>query len=175
MNIDDDLHALSGQETTLTFSHFDHNTAWELGSALKSAAEQRRLSIAIEIQLAGQTLFYYAMPGTTPRYRRLGTAQTQCGEALPQELLRDWPAPAATTIDSGRTLWPERQRLLSTRWRLPDQSWWRGLHWHHQHFWLTPVGRSQSVGRHPGAFSRIIPTGGPLSGITWPILSAQAA
>ena len=66
MNIDDDLHALSGQETTLTFSHFDHNTAWELGSALKSAAEQRRLSIAIEIQLAGQTLFYYAMPGTTP-------------------------------------------------------------------------------------------------------------
>ena len=66
MNIDDDLHALSEQETTLTFSHFDHNTAWELGSALKSAAEQRRLSIAIEIQLAGQTLFYYAMPGTTP-------------------------------------------------------------------------------------------------------------
>lgn len=66
MNIDDDLHALSEQETALTFSHFDHNTAWELGSALKSAAEQRRLSIAIEIQLAGQTLFYYAMPSTTP-------------------------------------------------------------------------------------------------------------
>ncbi|CAI1509144.1 Uncharacterized conserved protein [Serratia quinivorans] len=66
MNIDDDLQALTKQEATLTFSHFDHNTAWELGSALKSAAERGRLSIAIEIQLAGQTLFYYAMPGTTP-------------------------------------------------------------------------------------------------------------
>lgn len=39
MNIDDDLHALSEQEAALTFSHFDHNTAWELGSALRSAAE----------------------------------------------------------------------------------------------------------------------------------------
>lgn len=66
MNTDDELHALTEQETALTFNHFDHNTAWELGAALKSAAEQRRLSIAIEIQLAGQTLFYYAMPGTTP-------------------------------------------------------------------------------------------------------------
>lgn len=66
MNIDDELRALSEQEATLTFSHFDPTTAWELGTALKTAAEQRRLSIAIEIQLAGQTLFYYAMPGTTP-------------------------------------------------------------------------------------------------------------
>lgn len=66
MNIDDELRALSEQEATLTFSHFDSATAWELGAALKTAAEQRHLSIAIEIQLAGQTLFYYAMPGTTP-------------------------------------------------------------------------------------------------------------
>lgn len=66
MNIDDELRTLSEQEATLTFSHFDPATAWELGTALKTAAEQRRLSIAIEIQLAGQTLFYYAMPGTTP-------------------------------------------------------------------------------------------------------------
>ncbi|CAI0717090.1 Uncharacterized conserved protein [Serratia entomophila] len=66
MTIDDDLRALSEQEAALTFSHFDHTTAWELGAALKAAAEQRHLSIAIEIQLAGQTLFYYAMPGATP-------------------------------------------------------------------------------------------------------------
>lgn len=66
MNTDDELRALSEQEATLTFSHFDSATAWELGTALKTAAEQRRLSIAIEIQLAGQTLFYYAMPDTTP-------------------------------------------------------------------------------------------------------------
>ncbi|HGE8324697.1 TPA: heme-degrading domain-containing protein [Serratia marcescens] len=66
MNIDDELQALSEQETTLAFTHFDAATAWELGAALKTAAERRGLSIAIEIQLAGQTLFYYAMPGATP-------------------------------------------------------------------------------------------------------------
>lgn len=66
MNIDEDLQALAAQETTLAFNHFDHTTAWELGVALKNSAEQRHLSIAIEIQLAGQTLFYYAMPGITP-------------------------------------------------------------------------------------------------------------
>lgn len=66
MNIDDELQALSEQEATLAFTHFDAATAWELGAALKTAAERRGLSIAIEIQLAGQTLFYYAMPGATP-------------------------------------------------------------------------------------------------------------
>ncbi|CAI2476578.1 Uncharacterized conserved protein [Serratia ficaria] len=66
MTLDDDLRALSEQEAALTFSHFDHTTAWALGASLKAAAEQRRLAIAIEIQLAGQTLFYYAMPGATP-------------------------------------------------------------------------------------------------------------
>ncbi|MFZ1873409.1 heme-degrading domain-containing protein [Serratia sp. D1N4] len=66
MSIEDDLHALAMQETALTFHHFDHAAAWELGMALKAAAEQHHLAIAIEIQLAGQTLFYYAMQGTTP-------------------------------------------------------------------------------------------------------------
>lgn len=66
MNIEDDLQALAAQETALTFNHFDHTVAWELGLALKNAAEQRHLSIAIEIQFTGQTLFYYAMQGTTP-------------------------------------------------------------------------------------------------------------
>ncbi|WP_337264819.1 MULTISPECIES: heme-degrading domain-containing protein [unclassified Serratia (in: enterobacteria)] len=66
MNIEDDLQALAMQETALTFHHFDHTTAWELGIALKTAAEQHHLAIAIEIQLTGHTLFSYAMPGTTP-------------------------------------------------------------------------------------------------------------
>ncbi|CAI0790786.1 Uncharacterized conserved protein [Serratia fonticola] len=66
MNIDDELQALATQEADLTFHHFDHATAWELGVALKNAADHRQLPIAIEIQLSGQTLFYYAMPGATP-------------------------------------------------------------------------------------------------------------
>ncbi|VXC86458.1 conserved hypothetical protein [Enterobacterales bacterium 8AC] len=70
MNIEDGLQALAMQETALTFHHFDHTTAWELGIALKTAAEQHHLAIAIEIQLTGHTLFSYAMPGTTPDVRR---------------------------------------------------------------------------------------------------------
>ncbi|MGG1984705.1 hypothetical protein ABFY53_26040 [Serratia nematodiphila] len=36
MNIDDELQALSEQEATLAFTHFDAATAWELGAALKT-------------------------------------------------------------------------------------------------------------------------------------------
>lgn len=73
MNIDDELQALSEQEATLAFTHFDAATAWELGAALKTAAERRGLSIAIEIQLAGQTLFI------TPCRAPHRTSPTGCG------------------------------------------------------------------------------------------------
>lgn len=74
MTINDDLHALSEQETALTFSHFNHATAWELGAALKAATEQRHLSSATEAQLTGQTLFCYAMPNIADwvRHKRNG-------------------------------------------------------------------------------------------------------
>ncbi|MBW7983349.1 heme-degrading domain-containing protein [Enterobacillus tribolii] len=66
MTADDELTQLAQEERTLQFEFFNAETAWELGQRLKLAAEARRVSVSIEIRLAGQTLFYYAMPGTTP-------------------------------------------------------------------------------------------------------------
>ena len=66
MSIDQDLEKIAEQEARLRFKHFDSEVAWAIGSALKAAAERRKVSVAIDIQLNGHTLFSYAMAGTTP-------------------------------------------------------------------------------------------------------------
>jgi len=66
MTIDQDIEKIALQEKRLQFKAFDSEVAWVIGSALKAAAEKRRVAVAIDIQLAGHTLFSYAMPGTTP-------------------------------------------------------------------------------------------------------------
>ena len=66
MSIDLDLEKIALQEQLLRFKHFDSEVAWTVGSALKAAAEKRKVSIAIDIQLNGHTLFSHAMAGTAP-------------------------------------------------------------------------------------------------------------
>ncbi len=66
MGIDQDIEKIALQERRLQFKHFDSEVAWAIGSALKAAAERKKFSVAMEIQLNGQVLFSYAMPGTTP-------------------------------------------------------------------------------------------------------------
>jgi uncharacterized protein (UPF0303 family) len=66
MTIDQDIAKIALQEKRLQFKSFDSEAAWVIGNALKAAAEKRRVAVAIDIQLAGHTLFSYAMPGTTP-------------------------------------------------------------------------------------------------------------
>jgi uncharacterized protein (UPF0303 family) len=61
-----DLERIALQEQRLQFERFDATTAWTLGTRLKDAAEARGVAVAIDIQLHGQPLFFYAMPGTTP-------------------------------------------------------------------------------------------------------------
>ena len=61
-----DLDRIALQEQRLQFERFDATTAWTLGARLKDAAEARGFAVAIDIQLHGQPLFFYAMPGTTP-------------------------------------------------------------------------------------------------------------
>ncbi len=62
----DDLARIALQEQRLQFECFDTGTAWTLGTRLKQAAEARGAAVAIDIQLHGRPLFYFAMPGTTP-------------------------------------------------------------------------------------------------------------
>jgi uncharacterized protein (UPF0303 family) len=66
MTIDQDIEKIAQQEKRLQFKSFDSEVAWVIGKALKAAAEERHVAVAIDIQLAGHTLFSYAMPGTTP-------------------------------------------------------------------------------------------------------------
>lgn len=62
-----DLVRIAQQEERLQFDRFDADTAWEIGGRLKAAAEALRRPVAIDIALAaGQTLFAFAMRGTTP-------------------------------------------------------------------------------------------------------------
>ena len=65
-DIEADLARIARQEQRLQFTHFDHTTAWELGCRLKAAAEAQGAALAIEIRLAGETVFLHAMAGTTP-------------------------------------------------------------------------------------------------------------
>lgn len=66
MSIDEDLEKIALQEARLQFKSFDAEVAWAIGSAIKAAAEKRKVALAIDIQLNGHALFSYAMRGTTP-------------------------------------------------------------------------------------------------------------
>jgi uncharacterized protein (UPF0303 family) len=66
MTIDQDIEKITLQEKRLQFKSFDSDVAWVIGNALKAAAEKLHVAVAIDIQLAGHTLFSYAMPGTSP-------------------------------------------------------------------------------------------------------------
>jgi uncharacterized protein (UPF0303 family) len=61
----EELAALLADEERLVFSHFDDNTAWELGSAMRAAASAARLPIAISIRRNGQCLFHAAFAGSS--------------------------------------------------------------------------------------------------------------
>ena len=63
---DTDLACIALQEKQLQFDVFTPETAWQLGMLLKKIVESRGKAVAIDIQLFGQPLFFYAMPGTAP-------------------------------------------------------------------------------------------------------------
>jgi uncharacterized protein (UPF0303 family) len=64
--LEHDLQRLALQEELLQLDRFDETTAWELGSHIKSACEARGVAVTIEVRRAKETLFFYAMPGTSP-------------------------------------------------------------------------------------------------------------
>ena len=62
---DPDLASLLAEEERLVFPRFDHDTAWELGSAMRAAAIAEGLPLVIAIRRNGQRLFSCALPGTS--------------------------------------------------------------------------------------------------------------
>jgi uncharacterized protein (UPF0303 family) len=61
---DPDLASLLAEEERLVFSHFDHQTAWDLGSAMRARALAEQLPVVISIRRNGQRLFHTALPGS---------------------------------------------------------------------------------------------------------------
>jgi len=56
---------LEAEEKELQFDSFSHSRALELGAFLVEKAKENNLPVAIHIDRNGQTLFHYALPGTT--------------------------------------------------------------------------------------------------------------
>jgi uncharacterized protein (UPF0303 family) len=66
MGFHEDLEIIARQERELVLPCLDAQTAWNLGSRLRTLADERQLAVVIDIRRFGQPLFYAAMNGTTP-------------------------------------------------------------------------------------------------------------
>lgn len=103
-SVDHDLERLAWQEQRLVLERFDEATAWQLGASIKALCEARQQALTIEVRRAKETLFFYAMPGTSPhnaewaRRKRntvellhrssyaVGLANQRDGSSLPQKV-----------------------------------------------------------------------------------------
>lgn len=66
MGLSEDLERIALQERELVLPRFDAEVAWKLGVRLRTTAQERGLSLVIDIRRFGQPLFYAALDGTTP-------------------------------------------------------------------------------------------------------------
>lgn len=66
MGLNEDLERIAEQERELVLPRLDAQTAWALGSRLRTLAAERGLAVVIDVRRFGQPLFYAAMDGTTP-------------------------------------------------------------------------------------------------------------
>jgi uncharacterized protein (UPF0303 family) len=96
MTTPSDLERLTVQEQRLQFDAFDQATAWTLGTKIKALSEAAGVALAIEIRIAKDTVFYYAMPGTGPtnadwarRKRNVVELLHTCSYAVGLKLERD--------------------------------------------------------------------------------------
>src|ERR1700721_2796910 len=64
--LDDDLRLIAEQERLLHFASFSAETAWAVGSTLRSEALARKGGMTFEIQIAGRTLFACSTDGAAP-------------------------------------------------------------------------------------------------------------
>jgi uncharacterized protein (UPF0303 family) len=66
MGLEEDIAKIAEQERALRLPKLDARVAWELGTLLRKMAEERGLSVVIDVRRFGQPLFYAALDGTTP-------------------------------------------------------------------------------------------------------------
>ncbi|HUX27842.1 MAG TPA: heme-degrading domain-containing protein [Terracidiphilus sp.] len=66
MGLKEDLERVALQERELELLHLDAEKAWDLGTRLRTMAQERGLSVVIDVRRFGQPLFYTALDGTSP-------------------------------------------------------------------------------------------------------------
>ena len=66
MGLSEDLERIALQERKLVLPELDAGVAWKLGTRLRTMAQERGLSLVIDVRRFGQPLFYAALDGTTP-------------------------------------------------------------------------------------------------------------
>jgi uncharacterized protein (UPF0303 family) len=66
MGLSEDIERVALQERELKLARLDARVAWELGVRLRTMAEERGLSVVIDVRRFGQQLFYAALEGTAP-------------------------------------------------------------------------------------------------------------
>ena len=57
---------LTSQEQELRWDRFDEDDAWRLGVALRTAARDRELPVAVDVTRGDQQLFHAALAGSSP-------------------------------------------------------------------------------------------------------------
>jgi uncharacterized protein (UPF0303 family) len=66
MGLSEDIECVERQERELRLPRFDAQVAWDLGTRIKAMAEERNLSLVVDVRRFGHPLFYAALEGTTP-------------------------------------------------------------------------------------------------------------
>ena len=66
MGLAEDIERVALQERELRLPRLDARVAWELGTRIKTLADERGLSLVVDVRRFGQPLFYAALEGTTP-------------------------------------------------------------------------------------------------------------
>ena len=114
MSKEDDIEIIAKQESQLVFPTFDEATAFAIGSAIRERALTEGLAIVVDIRTWDRPLFYAALPGSTGVQPRLGAAQDQRGEDVPEEHL---PHGAGARRDPTAAFRPR------TAWSPPTTCW----------------------------------------------------
>lgn len=66
MDLAEDIRRIALQEERLKFDAFGARAAWEVGLALKAAAESGKWPIVVDIRLISMPLLSFALPGSAP-------------------------------------------------------------------------------------------------------------
>ena len=144
----DQLDSLLAEEDRLVFTHFDHETAWELGSRLRAAALEDHLPVAISIRRNGQCLFHAALPASSADNDAWLLRKAAVAERFGHSSYYVGCKFRADGRDFDVDFAPRRECFRRPRRRLSSHRQVGWVHWHRRCLRAT-AGRGSPVRGHP--------------------------